>query len=65
MLCPQAISKIKYMNKINQIIKNLEDRGESKDFVIGYMSAMVQALEEMTPQESSNYLSKTIKETTR
>ena len=53
------------MNKINQIIKNLEDRGESKAFVIGYLSAMVQALEEMTPQESSNYLNKTIKETTR
>ena len=53
------------MNKIHHIIKNLEDRGESKDFVIGYLSAMVQALEEMTPQESSNYLNKTIKETTR
>ena len=53
------------MNKINQIIKNLEDRGESKDFVIGYLSAIIKALEEMTPQESSNYLQKTIKETTR
>lgn len=53
------------MNKIHQIIKNLEDRGESKDFIIGYLSAMVKALEEMTPEESSQYLDKTIKETTR
>lgn len=51
------------MNKIHQIIKNLEDRGESKDYIIGYLSAMVKALEEMTPAESSNYLLKTIKQT--
>ena len=51
------------MNKIHQIIKNLEDRGESKDYIIGYLSALVKALEEMTPSESSNYLIKTIKQT--
>lgn len=51
------------MNKIHQIIKNLEDRGESKDYIIGYLSAMVKALEEMDSQESSNYLLKTIKQT--
>jgi hypothetical protein len=51
------------MNKIHQIIKNLEDKGESKDYIIGYMSAMIKALEEMTPEESSQYLNSTIKQT--
>ena len=53
------------MNKIHQIIKNLEDRGESKDYIIGFMCAIIKALEEMTPEESSDYLQKTIKQTTR
>jgi len=52
------------MNKIHQIISNLEKRGESKDYIIGFMSAIIKALEEMTPTESTSYLKKTIKQTT-
>jgi hypothetical protein len=56
-----------YIMKINfaeEIIKNLEKRGETKDFIIGYLCATLNATrEQKDPQGVREYLVRTVKQT--
>jgi hypothetical protein len=48
---------------INTIVNNLEKKGESKDYIIGYMSAMLNNIIELTPDQTVTYLENTAKRT--
>ena len=52
------------MNKVNQIVENLEKKGESKDFIIGFLSATLDQVKYITDDETfEEYLDRTIKQT--
>jgi hypothetical protein len=51
------------MNKVNQIVENLEKKGESKDFIIGFLSATLDQIKYITNETFEEYLDRTIKQT--
>jgi len=50
-------------NYAEQIIKNLEAKGESKDFIIGFLQATLDSLRHMNNPEVMKYLQQTVKQT--
>lgn len=51
-------------NKVHQIVKNLETKGESKDYIIGFLSATLDQVQYITDdQEFEEYLDRTLKQT--
>jgi len=50
-------------NYAEQIIKNLEAKGESKDFIIGFLQATLDGLRHMNNPEVMKYLQQTVKQT--
>jgi hypothetical protein len=51
-------------NKVHQIVKNLEDQGESKDYIIGFLSATLDQVKYITDDQAfEEYLDRTLKQT--
>lgn len=48
---------------INNIVNNLEKKGESKDYIIGFMSAMINNIVEMNADQTVTYLESTARQT--
>ena len=44
---------------IKKIVDNLEMKGESKDYIIGYLSAVLNNVIELTPDQTTEYLKST------
>lgn len=47
----------------NQIVNNLEKKGESKDYIIGFLTATVNGLKYIETNEIKDYLQRTVKQT--
>jgi len=51
-------------NKVHQIVENLEKKGESKDFIIGFLSATLDQVKYIADDETfEEYLDRTVKQT--
>lgn len=48
---------------INKIVNNLENKGESPNYIIGFMSAMINHIVELNAEETMEYLKGTAKQT--
>jgi hypothetical protein len=48
----------------SEIINNLQARGESKEFIEGYLAAIASSLTGMSLEESHTFLQKTLEKTT-
>jgi hypothetical protein len=56
----------KHHNNIaNEIVKNLEAKGESKDFIIGFLTATLEGLRHLEDEKISQYLKQTLNQTQR
>lgn len=52
------------INFANEIIKNLEGKGESKDYIIGFLSATLNGVRHLKDnQDILDYLARTVKQT--
>lgn len=49
-------------NYASQIIKNLENKGESKDFIIGYLSATLDGLRHLNSSEIVEYMKRAVQQ---
>lgn len=51
-------------NKVQQIVENLEKKGESKDYIIGFLTATLNQVKHITDnKEFEDYLNQTVKQT--
>jgi hypothetical protein len=49
-------------NTINQIVQSLEAKGESKDYIIGFLTATLQGLRHIDDGRVEQYLEQTLKQ---
>ena len=49
------------MNKIDQIVENLQDRGESKEYIIDYLTDIIKGLQQVAPKQVDSYLDVTLR----
>jgi len=49
-------------NYANEIISNLEKKGESKDYIIGFLAATINGLRHIANDEVINYLERSVKQ---
>jgi hypothetical protein len=65
--CPLGpLNIIDVMNNTNyahQIINNLEKKGESKDYIIGFLTATIDGLKYIDNQQVIDYLQRSVKQT--
>lgn len=47
----------------NELVKNLEDKGYTKDMVIGYLQGTISGLKYLESKKVDQYLARTVKET--
>ena len=47
----------------NELVKNLEDKGYTKDMVIGYLQGTISGLKYLENKKVDQYLARTVKET--
>lgn len=51
-------------NKVHKIVENLEKKGESKDFIIGFLTATLDQVKYIVDEKQfENYLDRTVKQT--
>ena len=51
------------INFANEIVRNLEEKGESKDFIIGFLTATLEGVKhQRTSQDVQDYLARTVKQ---
>ena len=50
-------------NYAEQIVNNLEAKGESKDFIIGFLQATLDGLRHLDNPEVTKYIQQTVKQT--
>ncbi len=50
-------------NYAHQIINNLEKKGESKDYIIGFLTATIDGLKYIDNQQVIDYLQRSVKQT--
>ena len=66
MTCPTAdLNIITVMNNPNyahQIVRNLEEKGESKDFIIGFLTATIDGLKYIESEQVKDYLERSVKQ---
>jgi len=66
MSCPQSPIFVKrnYPNFAEEITKNLEKRGESRDFITGFLCGILNGIREQKDQQSvQDFLTKVVKQT--
>ena len=65
--CPLGLLNIiDVMNNTNyahQLINNLEKKGESKDYIIGFLTATIDGLKYIDNQQVIDYLQRSVKQT--
>jgi hypothetical protein len=52
-------------NIANEIVKNLEAKGESKDYIIGFLTATLEGLRHLEDEKINQYLKQTLNQTQR
>ncbi len=52
-------------NYAQQIVTNLEKKGESKDFIIGFLAATIDGLRHLENKKVHEYMEKTIQHSKR
>ena len=46
---------------IDQIVENLQDRGESKEYIIDYLTDIIKGLQQVAPKQVDSYLDVTLR----
>lgn len=55
----------KHHNTAKQIVNNLEAKGESKDYIIGFLTATLEGLRYLEDEKINHYLEQTLNQTQR
>ena len=62
-LGPLNIIDVMNTQYAHEIVNNLEKKGESKDYIIGFLTATINGLRHLESKEVQEYLQRTVKQT--